>query len=139
MFPKIPEASQWFSGKTIYQKPNEDERHLLQNFPLPISQLTHGNTGEKKKNYNVSTAGMLEPASTQGIDFNRAKFYSFLLFLLLHFEIIQGIHIDTYLISKRLYLELEAESNFSNTGLDPRIYVKNKREFFRFQHSSHRF
>lgn len=58
-------------------------------------------------------------------------------FLLLHFEIIWGIRVDTYLFSKILYLELEAESNFSKSGLDPRIYVKNKCEFFRFQHSSH--
>lgn len=48
MFPKIDEVSQWFSGKTIFQKSNEDESHLLKNFPLPTSKLTRNNTGRKK-------------------------------------------------------------------------------------------
>lgn len=74
MFPKIHEVSQWFSGKTVYQKPNKEESHLLKNVPLPTSQLTHGNKRGKKtpqkKNYNDFSRGTFEPASTQIIDFN---------------------------------------------------------------------
>lgn len=55
-------------------KPNENESHSLKNFPLPTSQLTHGNKIDKKqnktKNYNDSSAGTFEPAGTQIIDFN---------------------------------------------------------------------
>lgn len=55
-------------------KPNENESHSLKNFPLPTSQLTHGNKIDKNqnktKNYNDSSAGTFEPAGTQIIDFN---------------------------------------------------------------------